>query len=252
LLLDEVNQQSLNFDSYIRDSPLSPDFIELIILIHSASNLLQRPLAFHWDLAGGSEERAFAVHQHTAPPPAAGQARPVHQPRSKLSSPGSLSRRRAQRLRSQRRSTTASCSASRTHRTPGARRPRAGHKNRQKEAEAAAAAAAGRSCRTSTGSVTKVFPTGVALGGHKVFPWQGSARRFAEEREGSAREGKRAREKGSTRAGSSDGERRGMGKDASRLSRDGEGESHLMSLAYLLEASFNTCLLFLAIHSHLQ
>jgi len=174
------------------------------------------------------------------------------QPRSKLSSPGSLSRRRAQRLRSQRGSTIASCSASRTHRTPGARRPRAGHKNRQKEAEAGAAAAAGRSCRTSTGSVTKVFPTGVALGGHKVFPWQGSARRFAEEREGSAREGKRAREKGSTRAGSSDGERRGMGKDASRLSRDGEGESHLMSLADLLEASFNTCLLFLAIHSHLQ
>jgi hypothetical protein len=57
---------------------------------------------------------------------------------------------------------------------------------------------------------------------------------------------------GHAHTGSRDSERRGIGKDSYRLSRDGEEESEQMILAVPLEGSFSAPFLFLPIHSHLH
>jgi hypothetical protein len=57
---------------------------------------------------------------------------------------------------------------------------------------------------------------------------------------------------GHAHTGSRDSERRGIGKDTYRLSRDGEEESEQMILAVLLEGSFSAPFLFVPIHSHLH
>ncbi|XP_039812107.1 atherin-like [Panicum virgatum] len=144
---------------------------------------------------------AVVVHQHAAPPPASGQARPAHQPPVPLPAaqqaqlvrqpPGPPRARPARAPQPAREYSCKLCGKSySSHQGLGGHA--AGHKNRQKEAEAAAAAAAAMMGQEDGGAFLaafrrgrraqpphecrkchKVFPTGVELGGHMRMHYTG-------------------------------------------------------------------------------
>ena len=162
------------------------------------------PVATVVTVANPSSSTGVVIHQHAAPPPAAaaGQARPVHQVAAPLPAArqaqlvrrGPLAPPRAARPAPQpaREYSCKLCGKSySSHQGLGGHA--AGHKNRQKEAEAAAAAAAAMMGQEDGGAFLaafrrgrraaqpprecrkchKVFPTGVALGGHMRMHYTG-------------------------------------------------------------------------------